>query len=213
MIDYGVGNLFSVKRALEYCGEEKVIISDDPETCENATHLILPGVGAFPSGMNGLKNKKLTETLYSYIESGRPFLGICLGMQMLVTESDEFEFTKGLNIIPGVARVIKREKPDGSRRRVPYIGWAKLNLKNNNKTELFYNIKNEEYAYFVHSWAVETQDPINEIAHYNYEELKITAATQKKNVIGLQFHPEKSGEIGLKILKNYLNMRENTYEL
>jgi imidazole glycerol-phosphate synthase subunit HisH len=207
IIDYGIGNVFSVQRSLEKCGDKKVKLSSDPEDILNADRVVLPGVGAFKDGMEGLKKRNLIEPILECIEAGKPFLGICLGMQMLASKSMEFGTYDGLNLIPGeVETIITNENPCKKSIKIPFIGWAKLDIEN---TELPYNILSQfdkEYVYLVHSYHVKTKDTKHTIASYNYSGVEITAAIQKQNIIGLQFHPEKSGEAGLDILRKFVTM-------
>lgn len=207
VIDYGLGNLFSVKRALEYCGAEHVVVSSDPDEIRDASHVVLPGVGAFCDGMRGLINRGMVEPIYSYVETGRPFLGICLGMQLLVTRSEEFGLWDGLNIIPGKVVEMKKNNTDGSPRKIPKIGWSSLAKKNNSTTDSILNeIDDADSVYLVHSYEVITKNSENILCTYNFGGAEVTAGITFKNTIGLQFHPEKSGKSGLKILKSFLQL-------
>tara|TARA_B100001939_G_scaffold348040_1_gene372115 strand:- start:4711 stop:5343 length:633 start_codon:yes stop_codon:yes gene_type:complete len=207
IIDYGIGNVFSVKRSLEQCGDKNVNLSADPDEIIKADRLILPGVGAFHHGMDGLKERNLIEPIVSVINQGKPFLGICLGMQMLVTSSQEFGINKGLNVIEGEVVPIVDET-NIKKLKIPYIGWAKLNInkRSDGKVSALENLSAESFVYLVHSFHVKTKNEVDTSATYNYDDLKVTAAIEKDNIIGFQFHPEKSGNIGLELIKKFLSL-------
>lgn len=200
IVDYGMGNLLSVIRAFEYCGAENVVISSSADDVNNASYLVLPGVGAFKHGMFELKKKKLIDPILKYAESERPLLGICLGMQMLAGIGQEFGETEGLNLIPGKVTRIPAQNELGHIRRVPYVGWADVNFNN--------NYFQDSSFYFVHSYQFEVEKQSNLLATYIYEDIEITAAVCHKNIVGVQFHPEKSGEHGLNFLKKFISPRE-----
>ncbi len=192
IVDYGVGNLFSVKNALDYIGVPSQITSNKSDLL-HADAVILPGVGAFPDAMNRLKETGLDETLID-ISKQKPLLGICLGMQMLFEKSNEFSECAGLGLIPGEVILIKSETL-----KIPHMGWN--SLKYLNTSPLLDGIKEGEYFYFVHSYRAETKDcNINAFCEYGE---KIPALVNCGNVFGTQFHPEKSGEVGLEMLKNF----------
>ena len=192
IINYGTGNLKSIKNGFSRIGEDS-IISDDIYEMEKADALILPGVGAFGSAMEHLKNYK--DLIHDHINSGKLFLGVCLGQQILFTESEESEGVKGLDVLKGeVLRL-----PEGL--KIPHMGWNNLEIKN--KCSLLEGMGND-YMYFVHSYYVKPEDENIIAATTNYG-IDIPAAICKDNVFATQFHPEKSGEIGLNILRNFLN--------
>lgn len=209
VINYGMGNLLSVQRGFEARGA-KVEISSDPEVIANADRLILPGVGAFASGMNELRSRGLINPLLKFVATGRPLLGICLGMQMLMAESDEFGLHTGLNLIPG--RVIKIPDGDGNGirlRKIPHIGWSAINVPANGghwRGSLLENTKEGEYFYFVHSFMVVPQDHHDLLAECDYCGVNIAAVVAHQNILGCQFHPEKSGEAGLRLLDRFLEL-------
>lgn len=202
IIDYEMGNLFSVKTACEKVGIEAVL-SGSAEEISEASFLILPGVGAFGDAMDNLRKLKIVEPIKKFISSGRPFLGICLGMQLLMTESEEFGRHKGLDIIKG--KVVKF--PVG-KDKVPQVGWNKI-LKADGKTNwnnsLLKGLFEGEYMYFVHSFYCLLDDEKNVLSKTEYAGLDYCSALRKDNVFACQFHPEKSGEEGLKIYKNLAN--------
>jgi|Deesub1362A_J573_1020465.scaffolds.fasta_scaffold00886_3 glutamine amidotransferase len=191
VVDYGLGNLKSVRKALEYAGAD-VRISREPEEIEKADGLILPGVGAFSEGME--KNKPFRKALYEFIESGKPLLGICLGMQMLAEWSEEGGHHEGLGVIPG--GVIRFQNV-----KTPHMGWNLVKLKDH---PLFKGLKREDYFYFVHSYYLKTNEEFS-IATCSYG-TTFDAAVSKENVMGTQFHPEKSGKSGLRVIKNFAEM-------
>jgi len=195
IIDYGAGNIFSVKNALDFIGLEN-ILTDRKSDIENADGIILPGVGAFPSAMNMLKEKDLIKTIREQAHQ-KPFLGICLGMQLIFEKGFEFEETEGLSLIEGT--IEKMEPKDLS---IPHIGWNKLEILN--LCPLTNGLSENEYVYFVHSYKAVCRDEYIS-AYCEYGE-KVPALVFKGNIFGAQFHPEKSGKTGLKILKNFGEM-------
>lgn len=193
IIDYGAGNIFSVKNALDYLGLENCLTSDK-DFIKSADKIILPGVGAFPSAMKMLENSGLVETIKSEATK-KPFLGICLGMQLIFEKGYEFEECDGLGLIKG--SVNKMENTDLI---IPHMGWNKLEVLNN--CRLLDGLGDNEYVYFVHSYKAECDDK-NISAYCEYGGRVPALVHDGKYVYGAQFHPEKSGETGLKILKNF----------
>lgn len=191
IIDYGAGNLFSVKNALDFIGEESIITNQKSDLLK-ADSIILPGVGAFPKAMEMLKSTDLIDTLKEQVKT-KPLLGICLGMQMLFDYGVEFEKTEGLGLINGYIEKIKTAN------KIPHMGYNQLEFNNENK--MLENIKEGSSVYFVHSFMAYTHSG-NVSAYCDYG-LKIPALVKKDNVYGAQFHPEKSGEIGLTMLRNF----------
>jgi len=204
VIDYGVGNLLSVQRGLEKCGA-KVNLTSDPQKILEANRVVLPGVGAFSNAMKTLKNLGLTETLIELAKLKTPLLGICLGMQLLFEESEEFGITEGLGLIPGRVISVPNQTISGEKQKIPHIGWSSLYspiMKDWSNT-LLQNNKAGDCAYFVHSFMATPSDSNNLIAECNYGGTKIAAVVGKDQITGCQFHPEKSGEVGLEILRNF----------
>lgn len=196
IIDYGLGNLRSVQKGLEHAGAE-VLISSHPCEILDADGVILPGVGAFMDAMKNLET--LGDIIPQYMESGKPMLGICLGQQLLMSESEEGGLTKGLDIVPG--RVVRFPH---SELKVPQMGWNSIKITQDHP--FFKDIPDESYVYFVHSYYVDT-DASHTLASCEYGlEFAASVVNDKGNIIGTQFHPEKSGEIGLKMLKNFVDM-------
>lgn len=199
IIDYGMGNLDSVKRAVEECGYN-VYITNNPIDLKKATNIILPGVGAFPDGMNHLIKSNFIDELNEQVISKKiPLLGICLGMQLLADVGNEFTKTKGLGFIKGeVIKFIPRNKE-----RIPHVGWNDIEIKKDHA--IVKDITTGTDFYFVHSYFFSCQSEDNVIAITNYCS-EFASIITNKNIIGTQFHPEKSQKAGFKILKNFLEM-------
>ena len=209
VVDYGVGNLGSVVRALAACGAAPGL-SGDPGEIEHAARLILPGVGAFGDGMEELRKRALIEPIRAFARSGRPFLGICLGMQMMFTTGEEFGVVPGLALVEGSVRAIPR---DG--RKVPHIGWSRIAPSGPNgvwRGTILDGLAAEPSAYFVHSYAAVPADPARLLAFCDYDGCRIAAAVRAGNLYGCQFHPEKSGPTGLRILRNFLSLEDTAGE-
>ena len=198
IIDYDAGNLKSVEKALKYLGQE-VKVSRDREVILGADKVILPGVGAFGDAMGKLNSYGLVQVIRDAIGMGKPFLGICLGLQLLFEGSDESPGVPGLGVLKGeIVRI-----PDGGGLKIPHIGWNSLKLRNNGK--LFAGITGEPYVYFVHSYYLRAKEPeiVTAVTEYG---VSIHAAVERGNVSACQFHPEKSGDTGLAILKNFAKL-------
>ena len=203
IIDYGMGNLRSVQKGFEKVGFE-ALVSDDPRVIEGADKLVLPGVGAFRDCMDNLRQGGFIGPIERHIEAGRPFLGICLGLQLLFTESEEFGLHAGLNIIPGRVRRFPADlQQAGQALKVPHMGWNQLAIQQ--PAPLFEGVPSGESVYFVHSYYVEPEDPSVVAATADYG-LTFCAAVWRDNVMATQFHPEKSQQVGLRILKNFGGM-------
>ena len=198
IIDYGVGNLFSLISSLEYLGIESVVTKDE-EVIRKADKIILPGVGAFADAIRLLRQTGLVPLLEEQVASGKPLLGICLGMQLLFEKGMEYGDHSGLGFIKGEVCPIADDAPEGL--KIPHMGWNKLDIKK--QSPLFKYINDGDYVYFVHSYHAKNTDAV--IATSNYG-IDLTAAVQNGNVYGAQFHPEKSGEIGLKMLKAFAEL-------
>jgi len=198
IIDFKVGNIFSVVQACNEIGLS-VEVTSDYNTILSSDGVILPGVGAFGDAMLNLEEQNLIITIKDFVKTGKPFMGICLGLQLLFTHSEEFGDHKGLDIIKGSVK-----KFDNSKDKVPQIGWNKIYKSNNDwkKTPLK-SIINNEYMYFVHSYFVKPQDKSIILTNTNYSELEYCSSIKKDNIFATQFHPEKSGEKGLEIYRNW----------
>lgn len=200
IVDYGAGNIRNVMKAIEYTGLN-VKVSQDPAEIAAADGLVVPGVGAFASAMDKLRERNLVEPIKQFSNSGKPLLGVCLGMQLLFDSSTEFGETTGLGLIPG--QVV--ELPKQENYKVPQMGW------NQNKVSQINQITrtmNDKYTYFVHSYYAVT-DSKYIAATVNYGKVDVPSVVVNKNVIGAQFHPEKSGQDGLEIWQNFKEMVEN----
>ncbi len=204
VIDYGMGNLLSVRRGLEHCGAT-VVVTADPGVILSTSKVVLPGVGAFANGMAELSRLGLDAVVREVAARGVPLLGICLGMQMLLDESEEFGITAGLGLIPG--RVVPIPSNTTHPQKIPHIGWNALVLpqgRENWEGALLQEIKPGEAVYFVHSYMASPSDPSHRIADCLYGDTSVSAVIERGNVFGCQFHPEKSGEVGLKVLRRFL---------
>ena len=204
IVDYGLGNLFSVKQALLKVGAFAEITSD-PDVVLKADAIVLPGVGAFSQAMQNLKSRGLDQAILQNVKAGGNFFGICLGLQLLFESSSEYGLTPGLGLLKG--QVVKfPETSSGQKLRVPQIGWntiQKPSPKAWQGTPLF-DIPENAYMYFVHSYFVVPEDPANILCQTNYQGVNYCSGVLAKNIFATQFHPEKSGERGLQIYKNWL---------
>lgn len=203
IIDYDAGNIRSVEKALSYLGE-KTVVSRNPETLKNADKVILPGVGSFGQAMENLHRYELVPVIQDMIKEGKPFLGICLGLQLLFESSEESPGAEGLGILKG--KILKIPPSPGL--KIPHMGWNSLQLQNNGR--LYRNIPQDTYVYFVHSYYLQAREPeiVKAVTEYSTE---IHASVEKDNVFACQFHPEKSGKYGLEILKNFAELDREEY--
>ena len=208
VVDYGMGNLLSVRRGLEHCGAT-VTVTADPDTILSTPRVVLPGVGAFADGMAELGCHGLDQVILEVAARGTLLLGICLGMQMLLDDSEEFDMTPGLGLVPG--RVVAVPSPRAADRslKIPHIGWNALALaEGRTKWEgtFLQEVSPGEAVYFIHSFMASPADPHDRVADCLYGGMRITAAIARENISGCQFHPEKSGEVGLKVLRRFLTL-------
>ena len=207
VIDYGVGNLLSVSRALEHCGSQ-VNVTSDATAILSASRVVLPGVGAFADGMAALRALGLDLVVQKVAIAGTPLLGICLGMQMLFDESEEFGDTLGLGLIPGRVVQIPSKTTSGESHKIPHIGWNELvfpDQRDSWRSGLLADVEPGEAAYFVHSFMALPASPEIRLADCHFGGISISAVVTRDNVIGCQFHPEKSGEVGLRILGRFIS--------
>lgn len=208
IVDYGLGNLHSVDKALRHEGGD-VVISSDADVVAAADRLVLPGVGAFGDGMRELTERKLIEPLRAFVKTGRPFLGICLGMQLLLDESEEFGRREGLGIVPGKVVAIPRGHAEGPRMKIPHIGWNEIapppgkTWEGTLLADVPFGVGGRTSMYFVHSFAAVPNEEFR-LADAMYGGFRVSAAIRKDNVTGCQFHPEKSGPVGLRIVNRFL---------
>ena len=198
IIDYNAGNLKSVEKALHFLGEDCVITRNFHEI-ETADKVILPGVGAFGDAMEQLKKYELDKVIHQVTAENKPFLGICLGLQLLFEGSDESQGVEGLHVLDGqILRI-----PDQSGLKIPHIGWNSLHLQNDGR--LFAGLEENPYVYFVHSYYLHAEEPeiVKAVTDYS---TTIHASVEKGNVFACQFHPEKSSDVGIQILKNFVEL-------
>lgn len=207
IIDYGLGNLLSVERAFEHCGAQVNFVTT-PEQISKSDRLVLPGVGAFGDGMNELQKRNLVPALKAFTESNRPLLGICLGMQLLFDESEEFGQHKGLGIIPGRVVAIPKTDVTGNPHKIPHIGWAPLVGAPGSewKETILKDLVPGKTMYFVHSYSAMPESPENRLSDSDYNGRVICAVVRRGSVYGCQFHPEKSGENGLSIVRSFCSI-------
>jgi len=207
IIDYGLSNLLSVEHAFRYCGVEEEIINT-PEKVKAAEVLVLPGVGAFEDGMKGLDAHKMIEVLTESVQNGTPLLGICLGMQLLFEESEEFGKHKGLNFIPGKVKQIPKSDIYGKAQKVPHISWNPLfpSDAKSFKETILEDINEGEECYFIHSFEAIPDNQENRLADTIYGGRRVCAVAYNNHVYGTQFHPEKSGKVGLRIINRFVRM-------
>ena len=195
IIDYGAGNLHSVQKAIEFVGG-KALITNDAEKILAASKAILPGVGAFKNGMDGLKKNNLVPVIKEFADSGKPLLGICLGMQLLFEEGHEHGVHEGLSLLPGLVLEFESDTL-----KIPQIGWNTLQLLKD--SPLTSEIPDESYVYFNHGYYCQPEIAAHSLASTEYE-VEFTSVVNLKNIYGVQFHPEKSQKIGLQILRNFV---------
>lgn len=196
VIDYDAGNIKSVEKALDFLGQE-ADVTGEKEKILAADRVILPGVGAFGDAMENLRSRGLDQVIYEVIRRGTPFLGICLGLQLLFERSDEAPGVEGLGVLKG--EILRIPESDGL--KIPHMGWNSLHLQNNGR--LFRGVEENAYVYFVHSYYLKAADESIVKASTEYG-THIHASVEKDNVFACQFHPEKSSDVGLKILKNFI---------
>ncbi|PRP51835.1 imidazole glycerol phosphate synthase subunit HisH [Bacillus halotolerans] len=201
VIDYGMGNLYSVSKALERVGVP-YFVSGMPEELRKADAFILPGVGSFGDAMDNLRNAKLDQFIHDMVSEGRLLLGICLGMQLLFDDSEEHGTTAGLGLLKGKAVRLKPEDQEGNKLKVPHMGWNRLSF--HNESPLLAGVE-EGYAYFVHSYYIDGMDDGALLVSAEYG-VRVPAVVGKENVFGAQFHPEKSSTVGMSILIQFTKM-------
>ena len=209
VVDYGIGNLFSVCNALRQIGAEP-ILSSDPKIVMSAERIILPGVGAFSKAMENLRRFGLDDAIQQFVLAERPFLGICIGMQILMDHSSEFGSHKGLGLISGKVVSIQSLLPCKTSVRIPHIGWQLVEKqKNLKKSGSILNVLDRHF-YFVHSFACAPSSVSDVIGTVHFGGADLCAAVAKKNMLGVQFHPERSGSNGLAFLRHFMDVR-NTF--
>jgi glutamine amidotransferase len=201
IIDYGCGNILSIKKAVENF-KKNILVTNKYEEIMNSSHIILPGVGAFNIAMKNLKKLKIIKIIQYCAKKNKPILGICLGMQLLLTKSEENKKTNGLNLIEGSVEKIKRNK----KIKIPHVGWNKIILTN--KNNFLKKITQNSSMYFVHSYYAKMKNKNDILSLCQYGKSKIPAIIGNNNIYGTQFHPEKSGKNGLKLIHNFLSLKQ-----
>ena len=209
VIDYGIGNLLNVTRALQHCGAAVTIVSQATEVQVLPDRLLLPGVGAFAGAMTEMRQRGFDDLLKRFASTGRSLMGICVGAQMLFDVGEEFGEHPGLGLIPGRVQPVPEKTPSGGTHRIPHIGWSTLvrpdELRTWDKTPLS-RFCDGEAVYFVHSFAPVPAEEENRLADTYYDGVRICAAVGRDNIWGCQFHPERSGEAGLAVLQSFLDL-------
>lgn len=208
VLDYGIGNLLNVVRALTHCGAQVTVIDQPTPEAAQAPRLVLPGVGAFGDGMAELRARGFDDLVKRYADTGRPFLGICVGMQMLFDASVEMAPSggehPGLGLLPGRVLPVPPQGADGLPHRIPHIGWRSLQPDQPWAGSILADVQPGERVYFVHSFAPVPGDAGHRLATVNYDGVPVCAAVRRDNVYGCQFHPERSAGVGLGILRSFL---------
>lgn len=209
IIDFGMGNLFSVQRACEFVGLQSFITSERKKIL-HADGVILPGVGAFGRAMKYLEKFELIESIQAFVRSGKPFMGICLGMQLLFSESEEFGNTKGLDILKGKVRKFPDQDEKGETIKVPQIGWNQIyKTSANTENSPLKFVHNGEFMYFVHSYYIDSLENECTLTVTQYADIEYCSSVLKENIFATQFHPEKSAKEGLRIYQNWAEILKN----
>jgi imidazole glycerol-phosphate synthase subunit HisH len=206
VLDYGIGNQLNVLRALEHCGATVKVVQQASASDVDAQRLVLPGVGAFGDGMAELRARGFDDLVKRFAQSGRPFLGVCVGMQVMFDASEEMGEHAGLGLLPGRVRPVPAAGEDGNPHRIPHIGWRPLEPASSWKGTILAGVRPLERVYFVHSFAAEPEQDGVRLANVRYDGLAICAAVHRDNLYGCQFHPERSAETGLDVLRQFLKL-------
>lgn len=206
VLDYGIGNLLNVLRALEHCGASVRVVDRASPGDLDAARLVLPGVGAFGDGMAELRARGFDDLVRRFADSGRPFLGICVGLQMMFDASEEMGEHAGLGLLPGRVRAVPATGADGQPHRIPHIGWRPLLPARSWDGTVLAEVQPRERVYFVHSFTAEPAREQDRLADVDYDGQRVCAAVQRDNLTGCQFHPERSAEAGLRMLRRFLEL-------
>lgn len=205
IIDYGMGNLLSMQRALEKNGAQ-VLVAVKPEQILQAEKLVLPGVGAFPDGMEELEKRGMVPAIREYVKTGKTLLGVCLGMQMLFEESEEIRPTPGLSLIPGKVLKFPEKQQNGRINKIPHVAWTQIEPVEISWEQTFFkSLTPGAFMYFVHSYHALPSSKLNLLAQSPFGDFHFCSAVLRDNVWGTQFHPEKSGEAGLRLIRAFLS--------
>ena len=199
IIDYGMGNLRSVQKAFEAVGHQAAV-TRDPVIIDRASHVVLPGVGAFGDCMHNIRRYELEDSIRQSISSGKPFLGICLGLQLLFTESEEFGKHEGLGVLPGTVKAFSHHSSAMEGLKIPHMGWNTITAQH--PSPVLHDIPQESHVYFVHSYYVEPKDSTVTCTTTQYG-IPFVSSVEKDNIFATQFHPEKSQKIGLQLFRNF----------
>ena len=203
IIDYGTGNIKSISRIFKKF-ENNINIVNEPKEIKNSTHLVLPGVGAFPKAMELLNKKNFIPEIKEHVLKGKPLLGICLGMQLLFSSSNEIQKTAGLDLIKGEVIKLPENETKSKKFKIPNVGWHQITVNKININKSIYSDLSKAKFYFVHSYYCKTDDENCNLFHIKFNKSKICVIAQKDNIIGTQFHPEKSGENGFRLIKKFI---------
>jgi imidazole glycerol-phosphate synthase subunit HisH len=206
VLDYGIGNLLNVCRALEHCGATVKLVHHASAHDVDADRMVLPGVGAFGDGMAEMRARGLDDLVKRFAQTERPFLGVCVGMQMLFDSSEEMGVHQGLGLMRGQVRAVPLKGADGQVHRIPHIGWRSLHARRPWTGTALADVKPDERVYFVHSYAAVPDDESVRLADVDYDGVRLCAAVGRNNLYGCQFHPERSAAVGLGILKRFLSL-------
>ena len=205
IVDYGVGNIHSVRSAFEYLGTTPIVTSD-PQEIRDAEKLVLPGVGAFQAAMGNIHKLQISKSLKHYAQSGKALLGICVGMQLLFSHSSEGGHCVGLDLIAGSVDPLPKTNPQGVKIRVPHVGWSKVQIvESERKNDLYRDGLNDFHAYFSHSFVCRPSDPDTITSRVELEGIDFCTSVCSSSIYGIQFHPERSSEAGLDILQQFIN--------
>lgn len=206
IIDYGLGNLFSVRQALFATGVN-AFITDDKQQIQSADAIVVPGVGAFAKAMENLEKKDLIDIIKNSVKSGKPFLGLCLGLQLLFESSDEFGRTQGLGLIEGEVLKFPRAY-ENQELKVPQIAWNRIHQRTQTQSQesILHGVPDQTYVYFIHSYYAKPKNPGDQLCMTTYNGFEYCSGIQKDNISALQFHPEKSAKVGAMIFNNWVNL-------
>jgi len=205
IIDYNMGNVFSLMSACKKIGHN-AFVTNEKDQITKADIILLPGVGAFADAMKNIQKLKLDELIVEQVNKGKPLIGICLGMQLLLNESNEFGKTRGLGLIEGQVLPLPKQTDNGELIRIPHLGWSKIsNMLDQASTKIIKHIHNNNFQYFAHSFYAKVENKNDILALSSYRGFEFASAIKKDNIIGFQFHPEKSGPQGLELLSSAIN--------